>query len=45
MSINNKLGFKVALLVFLIALLSYGIGYLMGKNTNQTPIVIEKISQ
>lgn len=32
---------QIALLVFLISLLSFGIGYLVGRDWQQTPIIIE----
>ncbi|MBI2010769.1 MAG: hypothetical protein HYS89_00820 [Candidatus Colwellbacteria bacterium] len=32
---------QIALLVFLISLLSFGIGYLIGRDWQQTPIIIE----
>ena len=44
---RNKLELKVkiTIFIFLIAFLSYGIGYLMGKDTNRTAIVIERQTQ
>ena len=32
---------QIALLVFLISLLSFGIGYLVGRDWQRTPIIIE----
>ena len=35
--------FKIGILVFLITLLSFGIGYLIGRDWTPAPIIIEKI--
>ena len=35
--------FKIGLLVFLITLASFGIGYLVGRDWTPAPIVIEKV--
>ncbi|MDP3991418.1 MAG: hypothetical protein Q8P66_00715 [Candidatus Colwellbacteria bacterium] len=37
--------FKIGALVFLITLLSFGIGYLVGRDWFPAPIVIEKADQ
>lgn len=34
---------QIGLIVFLIALLSFGVGYLFGRDFTKTPIVIEKV--
>ncbi len=34
--------FKIGVLVFLVSLLSFGIGYIAGRDWTPTPIVIEK---
>jgi hypothetical protein len=36
--------FKIGILVFLISLLSFGIGYIAGRDWTPAPIVIEKHS-
>ena len=35
--------FKIGVLVFLITLASFGIGYLVGRDWTPAPIVIEKV--
>jgi len=36
---------QAGILAFLISMLSFGLGYLIGRDFNPTPIVIEKIDQ
>ncbi|MEX2054373.1 MAG: hypothetical protein WD883_02430 [Candidatus Colwellbacteria bacterium] len=40
----KKPEFKLALLVSLIVLCAYGIGYIMGYDSSRAPIIIEKVS-
>ncbi|MEK7574014.1 MAG: hypothetical protein AAB514_00575 [Patescibacteria group bacterium] len=39
---ENKRNILIAFLSFLIVSLSFGLGYLLARETNQTPIIIEK---
>lgn len=39
---DNKLSLGIGFLLFLIISLSYGIGYLMARQTDPAPIIVEK---
>jgi len=42
---ENKRVILIALLLFLIISLSFGLGYLLARETNRAPIIIEKCSE
>ncbi|MBI4993914.1 hypothetical protein HZC33_03115 [Candidatus Wolfebacteria bacterium] len=42
--IENKQAIIIGLLIFLVATLSFGLGYLSNREFNRAPIVIEKCS-
>ncbi len=42
---ENKGNVAIAVLVFFIATLSFGLGYLTNREFNRTPIIIEKCSK
>jgi len=41
---ENKRAILIVLLLFLIISLSFGLGYLLARETNRAPIIIEKCS-
>jgi hypothetical protein len=43
--VNHKKEIIFALIIFLVASLSFGLGYLSNREFNRTPIIIEKCSE
>ncbi|MCR4260892.1 MAG: hypothetical protein NUV96_00920 [Candidatus Colwellbacteria bacterium] len=42
--LSKKREVRIAILVFLLVLCAYGIGYIMGRDSNRAPIVIENVT-